>query len=1021
MMSLSLRPPSSSSGLLRQQTTTITRRSAHTYTVQLFFRILLPPPIRNSKDFINHYFVIHRTKTKNKQTNKIKNKNKTRTTETNEHTTASTCNPPLKLETLASSFSIHHALGAIVCSSLPLHVSMVATARLSVRLLPLILFFSLSALSSFLSPPKKTKTKTKATSKQYRSVQAREREESDMIAYQRPGERPAVGRPRSIFIERPRNQPAASQRSGPRCVRIIKHRPPPPSPPTTAAATHQRPAAPLSQVTATAADTNQGGPTPTAIPLPPPPPAAAGTGSETVRAFLRSLPPASAALWGDPDSLLSHTTVSWSSCDEGPVKTPSPRLPSPTATAAVSSPASALRDGEGIGGATPPRHREEKGGDEQTPLFCSTATATSTQPRTEPATRRTILAVPSLTPTAAAGEVRSAPPHPPSDLMGDEETAALLDGITSLTTSLRSANLTPEPRSRTQQHLEPDSTTVVVVPPLQLPPSQSSLPPPSPSPAPYSTPPAPAETDNTEGTRNEGEEEALNFTPPESDAPATTRRVAVTVRRPEGEAAARLPHLTAWSRRPSPTPIPSLAAAASSSSRLCAAPCEMRLIPATKFFFTPSGTLEPVAPREAPQRGGSQWTQRPSKLRIRRPCPVLGVGGMRVCFECEEVRPDGVHIAMVAKRFLHEPPTLRLRGRQYLQESEMQNWCIVFARRFQQAIEELAARRPKLWQHHTTGTREPEEELGISALDRHELSEWTSERFTFLPSSVLRIDPAFIPPPPHNSDHWGLLFAEDMLCPAVSTPCRGPLWVSVEPKLPGFFTKYNSNYGRVYHNPSAVLPPAQAAARRRLLEKAEAFSHFTLADSGGQYVVCDLQGVGAQLTDPQIHSADGQGFGRGNMGRPGVWHWVGQHRCNRYCSALCLPPLRRPTAEEWEGKEGMDTVAQFFHGPQPRPGADYTGLFFPRREKEHQEEQRPAVRSENDADATPTTTTTTTHLLYHNQAEATTKTSGLRMAMSSLDKAPPRRVVEKQLPLTPSPASTASSASSASICWVTQL
>jgi len=35
-------------------------------------------------------------------------------------------------------------------------------------------------------------------------------------------------------------------------------------------------------------------------------------------------------------------------------------------------------------------------------------------------------------------------------------------------------------------------------------------------------------------------------------------------------------------------------------------------------------------------------------------------------------------------------------------------------------------------------------------------------------------------------------------------------------------------------------------------------------------LICDIQGVGDLYTDPQIHSADGKGFGNGNMGNFGM-------------------------------------------------------------------------------------------------------------------------------------------------------
>jgi len=66
----------------------------------------------------------------------------------------------------------------------------------------------------------------------------------------------------------------------------------------------------------------------------------------------------------------------------------------------------------------------------------------------------------------------------------------------------------------------------------------------------------------------------------------------------------------------------------------------------------------------------------------------------------------------------------------------------------------------------------------------------------------------------------------------------------------------------------------------------QAFSHFTLKSSNGQFVICDIQGVGHTFTDPQIHTMDGKGFGNGNMGEEGILKFARSHACNGVCSRL---------------------------------------------------------------------------------------------------------------------------------------
>ncbi len=99
--------------------------------------------------------------------------------------------------------------------------------------------------------------------------------------------------------------------------------------------------------------------------------------------------------------------------------------------------------------------------------------------------------------------------------------------------------------------------------------------------------------------------------------------------------------------------------------------------------------------------------------------------------------------------------------------------------------------------------------------------------------------------------------------------------------LTGFFTKYNDNDGEVY-----------ATNNVQFFLAAEAFSHFTLVESNGAMLVCDLQGINDFYTDPQIHTAQEESvLGMGNRGLDGTARWVAKRQCNDMCRAKGLHPL----------------------------------------------------------------------------------------------------------------------------------
>lgn len=93
----------------------------------------------------------------------------------------------------------------------------------------------------------------------------------------------------------------------------------------------------------------------------------------------------------------------------------------------------------------------------------------------------------------------------------------------------------------------------------------------------------------------------------------------------------------------------------------------------------------------------------------------------------------------------------------------------------------------------------------------------------------------------------------------------------VERFIAGQYIKYNNNRGWV----SDIHRNTPAA-----------FCHFSYVASGQKFIVCDVQGVGDVYTDPQMHSWNGEGFGKGNLGQEGIDHFLRTHECNTICQFL---------------------------------------------------------------------------------------------------------------------------------------
>jgi len=101
------------------------------------------------------------------------------------------------------------------------------------------------------------------------------------------------------------------------------------------------------------------------------------------------------------------------------------------------------------------------------------------------------------------------------------------------------------------------------------------------------------------------------------------------------------------------------------------------------------------------------------------------------------------------------------------------------------------------------------------------------------------------------------------------------LVMHAEPLMTGVYIKHTNNYG--YVNPLERNTP-------------QAFSHFTFEDSERQLLVCDIQGIGDEYTDPQIHSVT-ESFGPADLGLEGIRQFFKTHRCNIICKFLKLPPM----------------------------------------------------------------------------------------------------------------------------------
>ncbi|CBH13826.1 myosin heavy chain kinase A, putative [Trypanosoma brucei gambiense DAL972] len=259
-----------------------------------------------------------------------------------------------------------------------------------------------------------------------------------------------------------------------------------------------------------------------------------------------------------------------------------------------------------------------------------------------------------------------------------------------------------------------------------------------------------------------------------------------------------------------------------------------------------------------------EWVVSDTNVQIIKPLKPFAKGGMRVCYEVEEIEDDGSRTRCIAKLFLKVVSDVK--EEDYFCEGEAQCLCEEFANNFNKAP--------------FRGPNKP--------------------RISFLQCQVLRISRNIIPREYRRLKDG--FFSH-------RTVDTGDVLFVMEPKLGGHFTKYNSNYGDVYEDDKHCKTDSQKRKRQYMLHVAEAFSHFTLVDSVGSMLLCDLQGVNDLLTDPQIHTEDGRGLGLGNMGVEGITKFVVNHKCNEICEGLDLKPLTGVVPESSDEAKELNVYA----------------------------------------------------------------------------------------------------------------
>jgi hypothetical protein len=106
-----------------------------------------------------------------------------------------------------------------------------------------------------------------------------------------------------------------------------------------------------------------------------------------------------------------------------------------------------------------------------------------------------------------------------------------------------------------------------------------------------------------------------------------------------------------------------------------------------------------------------------------------------------------------------------------------------------------------------------------------------------------------------------------------------------------------------------------------------AFTHWTYIKSEGKSLICDLQGVGPILTDPQIIDVDETRWADGNNSMYGIKLFLKDHVCNELCKSLKFtkPVAINTTVPLTENEAHI----QHRHATVPSISSQYTQLSSP--------------------------------------------------------------------------------------------
>lgn len=116
---------------------------------------------------------------------------------------------------------------------------------------------------------------------------------------------------------------------------------------------------------------------------------------------------------------------------------------------------------------------------------------------------------------------------------------------------------------------------------------------------------------------------------------------------------------------------------------------------------------------------------------------------------------------------------------------------------------------------------------------------------------------------------------------------HGAIVCNVEEYIKGDYIKHNNNWDYCEDLIARNTP--------------QTFSHYTYEASDRKLIVVDMQGVNDLYTDPQMHTLDKNGFGKGNLGIRGIEQFLKTHQCNAICQFLRLESRQYQVESAIEG------------------------------------------------------------------------------------------------------------------------